>query len=186
VTKTAILGWGSLLWDEEPQFDKFHGDWRMDGPILKIEFSQIAEAQEDGIALVLDPEQGQACRVAYAMSKRSSPADAICDLRAREQTTLDNIGYLFTDRSKFHYRDEAGAQAIASWALRKKIDVVVWTDTPSNFHEVTGKPFSVRTALEHIRSLPAKIKAEVADYVWKSPDFVHTPLKRALQAPPWF
>jgi hypothetical protein len=184
--KIAILGWGSLLWDKEPQFDKFHKGWRNDGPKLKIEFSQIAEIQEDGIALVIDQQAGELCQVAYAMSKRAHAADVICDLRAREQTTLDNIGYLFLDGTRHHYREEITARSIAQWAQKKKIDVVVWTDTASNFKQCTGKPFSVRAAIEYIRALPPNIKAEVADYVWKAPDFVTTPLRRALQAPPWF
>ena len=34
----AILGWGSLLWEERPEFDKRHDGWRCDGPSLKLDF----------------------------------------------------------------------------------------------------------------------------------------------------
>ena len=33
----AILGWGSLLWDERPEFDGQHGDWKFDGPVVPLE-----------------------------------------------------------------------------------------------------------------------------------------------------
>jgi hypothetical protein len=184
--KIAILGWGSLLWDRNSLFDPHHCGWEADGPELRLEFSQIAEQEEDGIALAIDPEHGQSCRVAYAFSKRINPDDAICDLRAREETTLDNIGYVFLKDSRHQYKDPATANIIKEWAARKQIDVVVWTDTRSNFEQSTGKAFSVDTALEHIRSVPPSIKAEIADYVWKAPEFIDTPLRRALQLPPWF
>lgn len=183
--KYAILGFGSLLWDEEPSFDKQHKTWSSDGPKLKLEFSQIADAQEDGIALVIDPKMGELCQVAYTLSKRSEAADVICDLRAREETVLSNIGYLFRD-GPAQYRDAATANGIWRWAMKKQLDGVIWTDTPSNFESVTGRRFSVKAALAYIRGLSPKIKAEVADYVWKAPDFVNTPLRRALQTPPWF
>ena len=35
----AILGWGSLLWDERLEFDDHHAPWELDGPNLEIEFS---------------------------------------------------------------------------------------------------------------------------------------------------
>jgi hypothetical protein len=28
----AILGWGSLLWEDRPEFDEWHDNWRSDGP----------------------------------------------------------------------------------------------------------------------------------------------------------
>ena len=40
--KIAILGWGSLLWDEHAEFDKEHNDWQLEGPSLKLEFSRIS------------------------------------------------------------------------------------------------------------------------------------------------
>lgn len=67
-----------------------------------------------------------------------------------------------------------------------KLDVVVWTDLGSNFDKVCGKPFDVDAALTHAQSLDAEAKSGAAQYVWRAPSFVDTPLRRALQAQPWF
>jgi cation transport regulator ChaC len=83
--RIAILAWGSLLWDDNPQFHKHHHGWRKGGPVLKIEFSQIASPAEDGLALVIDGKHGAECRVAYTHSRRAHVEDAICDLQSREE-----------------------------------------------------------------------------------------------------
>ena len=41
--RICILGWGSLLWDQDPVFDARHGAWQADGPKLKLEFSRVSE-----------------------------------------------------------------------------------------------------------------------------------------------
>jgi len=43
--KIAILGRGSLLWDKKPEFEKRHGSWYEDGPLLKLEFSRISDSR---------------------------------------------------------------------------------------------------------------------------------------------
>jgi len=44
----AILGWGSLLWDQCTEFDSQHDSWNYDGPELKIEFSRISKKTRKG------------------------------------------------------------------------------------------------------------------------------------------
>ena len=182
----VILGWGSLLWDKHPEFDEKHGPWKYDGPQLKLEFSRISQSRHDALTLVIDPKNGAPCTVAYAKSKRSDPEDAICDLRCREGTTLSNIGFLFADGSRKRGRDPDSLETIRNWAIDKKIDVVVWTDLCSNFEEVCGKPFTIEAALAHIQALDGEAKSHAAEYVWRAPDFIDTPLRRILQAQPWF
>ncbi len=181
----AILGWGSLLWDRRPEFDQQHHEWLPDGPILKLEFSRISNSRLGALTLVIDPAHGAPCRVAYALSKRSDPEDAICDLRSREQTTRENIGWVFADGSDGHARDRASREAIAGWAKACKFDVAVWTDLPSKFREVCGEPFSIDAAVRHVERLSAEAKAKAAEYVWRAPAFVDTPVRRALQEQPW-
>ena len=91
--RIAILGWGSLLWDHQPEFDQQHHDWLLDGPRLKLEFSRISRSRRGALTLVIDPTNDELCPVAYALSKRQDPEDALCDLRFREGTTKKNIGY---------------------------------------------------------------------------------------------
>lgn len=182
----AFLGWGSLIWDPRPEFDEHHETWQEDGPELPLEFARISKSRSMALTLVLDSMHGARCRVAYARSKRRDPQDSICDLRSREGTTLRNIGYYFADGSARQARDDATATVISRWAAAKGFDVVVWTDLPSNFRTVLGHDFSVTAAVQHVRGLPPTGIAAAAEYVWRAPSFVVTPLRAALQGEPWF
>jgi hypothetical protein len=186
--KIAILGWGSLLWDQHAEFEKQHEDWLFDGPGLKLEFSRVSRTRNDALTLVLDMSNGKLCQVAYTLSKRKNPDDAICDLRCREGTTLENIGFYFVDGSRKQYREEETFKSIKIWASEKKIDVVIWTDLASNFQEKSKdkKPFSIQAALCHIQALDSEGKAKAAEYVWRAPEFIDTPLREELQSQPWF
>ena len=103
--KVAILGWGSLLWDERIEFDTHHKGWQSDGPLLKLEFSRVSRTRTNSLTLVLDYQNGALCQVAYALSKRENSDDPICDLRGREGTVLKNISFCFADEfSKDSFR----------------------------------------------------------------------------------
>lgn len=187
--KVAILGWGSLLWDPSPDFDERLEAWQTDGPILPLEFSRVSETRGKALTLVVDEKNGSQCQVAYAMTKRKSPEDAVADLRCREGTVLAKIGCFFSDGSrKAQSHSEQTLAAISVWAKAKSLDVVVWTDLSSNFprKSIKKKEFTVPNAIEHLQSLGASGKARAAEYVWRAPDFVTTPLRSALQAEPWF
>lgn len=94
--KIAILGWGSLLWDKHETFDQWHDTWRYDGPSLKIEFSRISKSRLGALTLVIDPAHGTSIPVAWCLSKRDDPKDAVCDLFCRERMKKDYIGRVFS------------------------------------------------------------------------------------------
>src|SRR5262245_9226344 len=146
--KIAILGWGSLIWDERPEFDENHGEWLPDGPVLKLEFSRISETRKGALTLVIDSDNGSDCVSAYAMSTRRNPDDAIADLRCREGTIMRRIGFYFRDGSRSC--EPHVPETIVTWAAGKKFDVVVWTELPGNFKQETGKDFSVPNAIAHL------------------------------------
>jgi len=185
-TRIAVLGWGSLLWDQRPEFDDQHGQWEPNGPELMLEFSRVSKSRRGALTLVIEPTNGAPCRVAYAWSKRRDPEDAICDLRSREGTTRSNIGYHFADGSRNQSRDSTTLAAIQAWATKSAIDVVVWTDLQSNFQRECGKPFSVQAALAHLQALDASAKAGAVEYLWRAPALVKTALRTALEVEPWF
>ncbi len=186
--KIAILGWGSLLWDPHHQFDEQCERWQPDGPSLKLEFSRVSQTRSKVLTLVVDAHNGTSCLVAYAISKRKNPDDAICDLRCREGTTIKNIGFYFADGTRKQSRDDESLESIRAWAAKKKIHVVIWTDLESNFQEKSSgrKPFCIESALSHIQALDPEGKAKAAEYVWRAPEFIETPLREALQSQPWF
>lgn len=186
MTKIAILGWGSLLWDiSEPQFEKQHSEWRFDGPVLRLEFSRKSASRLNALTLVIDAVHGQACQVAYALSKRRTAEEAKADLRMREKTSRQNIGYVFADCSGRQGRDANSVDAIRQWAKVAAIDVVLWTDLPGSFDKVSADEF-LKAAVHHVQQLSLEGKVKAAEYVWRAPDFIQTPLRRVLQTEPWF
>jgi hypothetical protein len=180
--KIAVLAWGSLIWEDRPEFDKQRETWLFDGPILKVEFSRISKSRQGALTLVIDETNGTEATVAWCLSKRQSVEDAICDLRCREGTTVENIGRV---------RLPAGPSApqspiITAWASGKNLDAVIWTALTSNFQNKTKKVFSVDAAVEYIKTLDPCGKAKAAEYVWRAPEFVQTRVRDALQQEPWF
>ncbi len=182
----AILGWGSLLWEGGQEFDRWHGSWQYDGPLLKLEFSRVSASRLHALTLVIDPINGTPMTVAYCPSMRIDAEDTICDLRCREGTSWKNIGYAFVGEEHNQYRDRVSYDVIIAWAKQKEFDVVVWTDLTSNFHEEARQQFSVEAAIAHLKALAPEGKAKAAEYVWRAPAFVQTPLRRALEGEPWF
>ena len=186
VTKIAILGWGSLLWDKsQNDFEDHHEDWRLDGPILKLEFSRKSSSRLNDLTLVIDPAHGQECQVAYALSKRGNLEQAIADLCPREKTKEKHIGFAFADGSRRKGRDANSIDVVIRWANARSVDVVLWTDLPGGFDDVPKKGF-VNAAVNHVQGLSPEGKAMAAEYVWRAPEFVVTSLRETLQAEPWF
>ena len=178
--KIAILGWGSLLWDAKPEFDRYHDTWQYGGPRLRLEFSRKSKTRNGALTLVIDDQHGCECTVAYCVSKRKSMDDAIADLRCREGARPEKIGFWSTS-GKIRRRDERAVASIAQWARDNSIGSVVWTDLASNFEE-----FSIQQALAHVQGLEPNGKAKAAEYVWRAPDFIKTNLRAALEGAPWF
>lgn len=184
--KIAILGWGSLLWDNRPEFDRWREAWQYDGPTLKLEFSRVSTSRCGALTLVIDEIHGTPTVVAWCLSKRGNPDDAVCDLRCREGTTLKNVGRVDVAQQAEPQDHAAVQDAIVSWAWEKRLDVVIWTALTSNFQQKTGQQFSVDAALRYLRGLNAEAKAKAAEYVRRAPCFVRTPLRTALEGELWF
>ena len=184
--KIAILGWGSLLWEGGPEFEKqIELPWQFDGPELMIEFSRVSESRHGALTLVID-DHGSSTHVAWCLSKRAKLEDAVADLRCREGTTNANIHCIRLDEQPALPNTLEKENPIVTWARGKKLDAVVWTALKSNFEEKVGKPFSVKALLAYAKALSPTGKAKAAEYVWKAPDFVKTKVRSAWQNEPWF
>jgi hypothetical protein len=184
--RIAILGWGSLLWEGGPDFDTWHDPWEYDGPTLKLEFSRISEKRLRALTLVIDTEHGIETAVAWCLSKRATVADAMCDLRAREGTTLEKIGQATITPEARPLNCGVTEDVIAAWGRAKNLDAIIWTALKSNFEKKTKQPFSVGAVVSHLKTLTPEGKVKAAEYVWRAPEFVKTPVRTALQTEPWF
>jgi hypothetical protein len=91
--RIAVLGWGSLIW--ERRHLPITGDWQRSGPVLPIEFSRISRSGERAgcLTLVIHEQHGANVPTRFALSLRTNLDDAIADLRTREGSSSDRIGY---------------------------------------------------------------------------------------------
>ena len=100
-----------------------------------------------------------------------------------KSTRTERIGWYFRDGSRHRARSGGALSSIAAWARHRAIDVVIWTDLPSNFQEATGQPFSVAAAQTHLDSLAPGARAGAVEYLERAPAFIDTPLRRAWSDP---
>lgn len=178
-SRIAILGWGSLLWEDGNTFDDWHEPWQHDGPFIRIEFSRISSSRGGALTLVIDPENGVPVPVAWCLSRRQNIREAVEDLREREKTTPKHIGTILT-HEPIQCRDGETGQIILSWATERELAGVVWTDLPSNFSMLTGEPFSVTAAMRYLKSLSSEPKIKAIEYFQRAPSFVQTPTRDAF------
>ena len=177
--RIALLGWGSLLWDKDKEFDERHGRWHRDGPTLKLEFSRISESRGRALTLVIDRENGADTQVRWSLSRRPGLGDAVEDLRKRERSSLRWIGIYSVDGER-RGRDENALSAIDDWAAERGLDGVVWTDLPGNFEDETGERFSVDAAMRYLKTLRGDDREKAFRYIENTPAFVRTPLRLAF------
>ena len=177
--RIALLGWGSLLWDKDEEFDGRHGRWHRDGPTLKLEFSRVSKSRGHALTLVIDPENGMDTQVRWSLSRRPGIADAMDDLRKREKTRRKYIG-AYSVAGNRSSRDDNTFSAIGDWAAERGLDGVVWTDLPSNFEDETGERFSVDAAMRYLKTLRGDDREKAFRYIENAPAFVRTPLRLAF------
>lgn len=185
--RIAILGWGSLLWDHDQEFDAQHDSWNYDGPTLNLEFSRVSRKRAGALTLAIDDDHGVPTVVAWCLSRRLRLEDAIADLATREHTSVGQIGQLVAlDADASPQQDvDRSSDAVLSWARPKRLDGVIWTALASNFSEQTQRPFSIEAALSYLKSLPPPAKAAAAEYMRLAPEFVKTPLRSAFRTRRW-
>jgi len=183
--RMAVLGWGSLIWDAEPDFDHHLNEWPAGGPQLPIEFARKSGKRGNALTLVIDRRIGTMVETLYAISKRTDPRDVICDLRTREGTTAKNIGLVNLINGDEHGRDQETRKTVKTWASANKIQFVAWTDLEASFTEPEPERF-IAAALAHLKSLDVRGLREAVRYVLMAPPQTDTRLRRVLMSDQWF
>src|SRR6185437_6546516 len=91
MVKSAVLAWGSLVWD--PRELKVAAPLKADGPLLPVEFCRVSA---DGLlTLAIDESFGAVCRTYSAPSAFDDLDAAMENLRQREDMpTLRAIGFV--------------------------------------------------------------------------------------------
>ena len=185
MVKTAVLAWGSLVWD--PRELKTAAKFAPNGPLLPIEFCRVSK---DGrLTLAIDETFGDVCRTYSAQSAFADLDAAIENLRKREGTIASEIGFVEAaagrQSSVAMERHPQVVATIGAWAEAGGYDAAIWTALASNFGDwdKVGEPFSVTAAIRYLEGL-AKKDAEAfdraLDYIRKAPAEVQTPVRDAV------
>ena len=185
--KIGIIAWGSLYWDPRDLKVRTGGllspTWRKDGPRLDLEFSRVSG---DGrLTLVIDETNGSECATLVAQSSLTDLNKAIENLMTREGTSNDRaIGYInFRDRRE---RDPSGGNlpralcSIRAWGENNRYDALIWTGLRSNFEQKKNVPFSIESALIHLKGLTPAERRVALDYFQNAPPQIVTPLRTAV------
>lgn len=186
MTKIAVIGWGSLIWDLENLTPHTVGDWLMTaGPRLPMEFSRISPKRKMGLVVCLDPEHGVECATHIIQSTRSSVTEAIEDLAARERAPLDLIGAVDVAGLARGRMPEV-CNAVRNWCQTQGWDGAVWTDLEPNFHDYTGRLFTLDAGLGYIKTLSGENLREAYSYIENAPEQTQTPMRSLLRGDPWW
>jgi len=187
MSKIAVIGFGSLLWDLDDLAPKVSGEWKMyEGPVLPLEFSLVSRKRHYALALVIDYGDGAPCPTCVIDSVRSEIGAAIVDLANRERMEPTNIGFVDRNTGESRSHREETRNTFWNWIEDRNYDGAVWTDGERNFEALTGRAFSLQTAQDHLRSLQGMSLEEARRYIRNAPARVETPLRRALENSPWW
>jgi hypothetical protein len=177
--KIAILGWGSLVWDQRDL--PIIGEWQPGGPMLRIEFSRISD--DERLTLVIDERNGTSVPTRYAVSEKNNLELAILDLQKREGATdRDRIGFFdrqhnFTsERAKTKHR--RACESIRTWAENEQFDAVIWTALGPRFYDSIRVAFSPPAAVRYVSELLAESRAKAFEYIRNAPPEIDTPVRR--------
>ena len=173
--KIACLGWGSLIWD--PRTLPIRLPWFSDGPLLPIEFAR--QSSGDRITLVIIrgvPE----IRVLWALMSISELDIAKKELAEREGIKEDHIEKLIGYWSKDLQNPDPIARSIASWAMSKGLDVVVWTALGPNLRKDHKIP-DVQEVIDFLTDLPHERMKYAEEYVRRAPRQVDTDYRRQIE-----
>lgn len=187
MTRIAILGWGSLVWDPDSlgieDFPPASEAWRLEGPELPLEFSRISGRNR--LTLVIDSDNGRYLPTRVATSTFSDIDAAKENLRRREETVERFIGYVDgrTDEDYTYFEDRSAIESVRDWLAGTDYDAVIWTDLYSNFEKKRDDPFSVKAALEYLAELEEdRDPISAAEYIVNAPDEIRTPSRPHLEA----
>jgi hypothetical protein len=184
--KSAILAWGSLVWD--PRELQTAAKFVADGPLLPIEFCRISK---DGrLTLAIDETFGAMCKSYSAPSALEDLDAAIENLRAREgMSDAWSVGFVEPasggQSEAAMERHPQAVATIAAWAESNAYDAAIWTALKSNFDEwgKAGEPFSVTAAIQYLETLEsedADTFARALTYIRKAPPEVETPVREEV------
>ena len=181
--RTAVLAWGSLIWDSREL--AIAEDFKQCGPHLPVEFCRVSG---DGrLTLAIDETFGASCTTYSAVSAAGDLDAAIENLRLRESMPgAKGVGFVEVASGRHSDRAmERHPQAVArikAWAQANGFDAAIWTALASNFHALdkAAEPFSVDAAIRYLKTRDDATRRTALRYIRKAPQEVQTPVRAAV------
>lgn len=169
--KIATIGWGSLIWDQERQFN-VKGVWADDGPTLPLEFCRISSRgkEKERVTLVIDQISGMACPTYWNYMHDTTLELAINTLRIREETPQRNIHYILKNGIPMNDIQVT----IHNWLRNRDIDAMIWTGLSSNWEECRNTNFSLDDLEAYLLSKKSTFNF-IDEYFEKAPTQIKTP-----------
>ncbi|EKT4544246.1 hypothetical protein [Flavobacterium psychrophilum] len=180
--KTAILGWGSLIWQpKDLAFNKEFG-WKKDGPILPIEFARISK---DGRLTLVITENKTKVPVLYALSDYQSVEEAILNLAVREGSGRGSIGSYDKTKNEFSH-DVFFEQNILDWIKNTEFDAIIWTNLGENWNIKNEKGEIIRVIqpdkrIEYLKELKGNSSVLAEEYIRKTPKQINTKYRSLIE-----
>lgn len=176
--KIVFLGWGSLIWS--PEKLQTHGDWQDDGPELPIEFARISRDGRLTLVLYSTADHSPVC---WIHAKAANLTEALNNLKEREGTSLKRIEYAsLADSTSNCAVIPTIIDTIRPWAIRKKIDAVVWTGLTSNFTEKTDVDVNQENITTYLTQLSTVKQEKAREYIEKAPLQIKTKFRKHIEA----
>jgi len=115
---------------------------------------------------VIDNINGISNPIYYALTKNNNLNIAIENLKIREGTIPKYIGYINLKNETSRYSErltQTDIQKFKKFALKNKIDAIIWTDLHPNF-----KNFSTINALKYIESKKKdeRLYEKIIEYIY--------------------
>lgn len=199
--RIAVLGWGSLIWCPKNLKIK-DKNWREDGPNLPIEFARISD--NGTLTLVIHDEylaqKDKWAQTLWTEMNASSIEEAIENLKNREKTKKELIGYIHREKKEFTMKDGLKVityeeknrsrlveilNEIRDWMIKKKFDVVIWTDLPSNFEKETRNKVTEDSVIKYLEKETKDCEREKAEeyikYIRNAPRQIQTRIRRVIE-----
>ena len=200
--RDAPLGWGSLIWNLDglpvkklergvpvprwvlsPEGDDV-GDWKPDGPVVRVEFARQSGQKRDRLTLVLyDAAERQPSLWAYmtvatldeavvALTKREHPGIAELTIGQWSKT---NIG-----RWSKGDTDPVDIPGLGVWATGRDIQHVIWTALRPKFCDLPVAPTEDQAVAYLGRLTDEGRAAEAENYVRRAPPQIDTAYRRRI------
>jgi len=180
--RIACLAWGSLLWD--PRTLPRTGDFRIDGPLIPIEFSRVS--LDGRVTLIID-SKARELQTYWVRLDAGSMEGATRALGIREKIAPD-MWSRWVGAQAAHDRtldsgeaDSATRASVSAWLEEQALDAVVWTALPPRGPAGEDARPNFEQLLEHLESLEGEARTRAEEYIRRTPSRVRTEHRRRFE-----